>query len=194
MRYNKPWAVRCQDSKFNEAIQRIAFSFGYAWNSINKTVQYSDARMLFFHPEDKVITYSYDNNTGLASVVVNTVSEAMDLFVNPPSNLKKAAGMTLNKDGSVLVEKLGVYTKNEFDEVVETRKTFLGDAKKETLPKVDFKYLTNKGHTDNNIAVISMNNGNLEGYDLNDCNRIKTFSVIYIVGPIRFNGFWEKKN
>lgn len=123
------WAVKVKNSLMNEAIQHIAFGFGYSWGRTNSNdISWINASFLIFNPDLKIITWA-NNELDFSDTVyqiVSTYEDVVYLFNHPPMNSKKIGYFEFKKDGSVSILSDGVFSKDVFDEVVAERAKFLG--------------------------------------------------------------------
>lgn len=132
------WAVEVGNANLSEAIQTIAFSYGYKWSDGRAEVQLTDARYLCFNPESKTITYSgwWTDVEDNCSQIVTSFDQVMNLFKNPPqANLKVGYDITVDKAGNVSSRGV-VIGSSLFDQLVTERNKFLG--RKGKLPVVNF--------------------------------------------------------
>jgi hypothetical protein len=186
------WAVSCVNPNFSEAVQRIAFSFGYDWlrekehKPLNKTQKY-----LIFDPSSKCITYCSegDNFEQYVYKLVFSIYEVVEMFNSPESNvLNVHCDIQVRKDGSIGVKGWGI-SSTLFDELVIKRDSFLGKlgkTEKKNLPIVSFTYFSkSSGRKMRHVMVTKMDEfGSLEGLDLDDNNKYKKFSAANISGGI----------
>lgn len=201
------WAVTVGNSKFSEAVQRIAFSFEYQWGDFTKSVKHTDVPVLYFTPGNKYITYgtSRDGLEDQVCKVVNTLEEVIENFNNPPSNTSVSIGkFQFYRDGSVLVGQMGRSVsihKEEFDEAVVARNKFLGREKKNKkrrFPIVKFKYdsKSSKKKEVRRIILLEETEDIYSGLDMNDMknpNSYKVFRKDCVLGDIQFIGLSEEK-
>jgi hypothetical protein len=201
------WAVTVDNPKFSEAIQRIAFSFGYKWSLLKEDnkPQYTNATALYFYPNSKSILYGTATDISRKDVcrVSNTLEEVIENFNNPPSN-SSIGKFQFYKDGSVLVGQMGRSVsihKEEFDEAVVARNKFLGredNSKKRSFPIIKFKYdsKTSKKKSVRQIILLGETEEYYNGLDMNDLknpNSYKVFRKDCVLGDIQFIGFSEAK-
>jgi hypothetical protein len=197
------WTVFISSPNISEAIQLVAFSYGYSWEAYGKKVSYTDKPYLVFDPDLKIIYYN-ENREYLKGVCckivenVQNVSEAVDLLKNPPVVAKdecKVGDFTIARNGDVSIFKgttEDVIEGETFDDLVVQRNKFLGrDVKpKVRYPEVAFKYLKDGlvVLTERRIALTNSNSFDLFGYDLNDNDQFKRFFWSKIQGPVRVTG------
>ncbi len=82
------WAVNVDSENTSEAIQRLAFSYGYRWpeiTSLNESL-YKDAPYLVFDPKYKLIQYCEDMEgvEKWAFVIYDELEDVIESFRNPP--------------------------------------------------------------------------------------------------------------
>jgi hypothetical protein len=149
------WAVEVDNNKLSEAVQRIAFTYGYLWSSKKELeIRNTYFKYIYFNPTTKRICLKPNDlpMDDYVCKVVSTFVEIMDNLEFPPVVSKEVAEL-----------KLPV--------VVFTYKS----------PTYTFK--TRK------VKVVSMEDGFLKGYDMEDGEMYKQFRLDRIDGPIRFIGF-----
>lgn len=115
--------VNIKNRDESEAIQRIAFSFGYGWGGVKQVVSYFEAPFLFFNPNQKIITYSFDKVffENEVCVMCNTIEDVVRMF----HYLSNSGNYVVNLDGSVLYDGKRI-TSEKFDELSEVRNIILG--------------------------------------------------------------------
>jgi len=186
---NNLWAVLVDDPKMCEAVQRIAFSFGYQWNfmgDVRKQIRYLDAKVLYFNPDNKRISYDIHRRDVpiLAYKVCTTMQDVMDCFANPPSRKNKSesfGGIEVFEDGTVVYGDKPCKVKVEsdvFDKIVETRNKLMGK-ENATVLEVRFTYhsvaKTGGAERIRNVLVKSVDDTYLCGLDMDDNNVFKRF-------------------
>jgi hypothetical protein len=201
------WAVTVDNPKFSEAIQRIAFSFGYNWGPFENDTkpQYTGATALYFYPNSKSIKYGTATKLLMKDVcrVSNTLEEVIENFNNPPSD-NIVGPFELFKDGSVLARQgnhsVSIH-KEQFDKAVVVRNELLGREeknKKRRFPIVKFKYdskLSKKKEV-RQIILLEETQDYYSGLDMNDMknpNSYKVFRKDCVLGDIQFIGLSEEK-
>ena len=199
------WAAQVGSREASEAIQRIAFSFGYNWadqTTSTQRVQLFDITVLFFHPEDKTITYgtSVSHAYLYACKVCRTIDDVINAFNNPPViKQKKTVGDTdIYHDGSVYFGHKDQNAK-EFDEVVKARNEFLGREvqKNKMVPKVRFLYNgPSSGQKIRTVLILEDSGDRYSCLDVDDdtTTPFKYFRKDRIVGAIEFLGLKEVKS
>lgn len=192
------WAVIIKNPQHSEAVQRIAFSFGYKWGVYGEDLVYKDAKMLFFSPNSKIITYGLTEKIHNMeySKVCNTIEQVVETFMNPPENQQRIVeNVVIYKDGSVdLVGE--VLTSSKFDKLIKVRDEFLGrkSDRKSRLPKIGFVYGSPiSGNRDRQVMVVDDLGDTYACLDMGDGNSFKQFRKDRIVGKITFLGLSEEK-
>lgn len=190
------WAALVGSETISEAIQRIAFSFGYEWIQNGAQVSRKDAPVLCFNPNNKTITYEI-SRIGLEDKVCDicvSLDAVMNKFVMPPVPTEKRVGAaTLFKDGSVYLDACSIRSK-DMDELIKARDEFLGRTKKVKLPVVQFDYNSpSSGNRPRKIMVVDTDNTYLKGLDMDDGNQYKEFRRDRIKGVVWFTGLEESK-
>lgn len=195
------WAVLVSTPALNEAVQRIAFSFGYEWHGRGKSLSNNIENVLYFNPIDKKITFGMDSKEIelYACKVCNTLEQVMETFANPPNNQKRVLEIaTLHKDGSV--DLIGtVLSSSKFDELVKIRNEFLGQKevkvnKNRRLPKVGFIYSgSSSGKRNRRVMIVEDLGDTYACLDMDDGNAFKQFRKDRILGSIWFIGLSEEK-
>jgi hypothetical protein len=175
------WAVEVGNANLSEAIQTIAFSYGYVWAGSyrnEKKVSQLSAKFLVFTPSTMTITYSDSRFEVELAVnqVVTSFDSVMNLFKSPPAvSVKVGSDITVNKTGDVSL-KTFVIPSGLFDQVVTARNTLLG--KKNKLPVVRFTYTSqNSGRKTRNVMVTEMTEDAISGLDMDADNKFKKFLV-----------------
>jgi hypothetical protein len=207
MRDDTMWAVAVQNPAISEAVQRIAFSFGYGWSARppgKDVVQYINSKWLVVTPHMKRIHHTQSDPTNFNGVikVVNTISEVVELFKNPPkTTLSFNTNVVIHPTGqvSVLINAITsyVFESDKFDELVDKRSEFLGRNKdKKKLAKASFIYTSqNTGRRMRTVLIIDSTETNIRGFDLDESNyKIKNFLKSKIDGGIAFIGYEEPKH
>lgn len=199
------WAVTVDNPKFSEAVQRIAFSFGYNWGPFGNDTkpQYTNATALCFYPNSKSIKYGTATDISSLDVckVCNTLEEVVDNFNNPPFD-NNIGPLELYKDGSVLARQGNHFvaiSKEYFDKAVVVRNELLGREeknKKRSLPIVTFKYdsisITEKRRK-REILLLKDDVEYYYGLDVKDNFSFKKFRKDRISGNVTFVGMSEEK-
>jgi hypothetical protein len=190
------WAVEVATPNVSEAIQRIAFSYGYRWPvgpAEGEMVSHTNARFLMFTPDGNTIQWANYRQDVEAYVnqIVATFDKVVDLFKNPPQNkLKVGADILVSKNGDV---QAGVWTIHAelFDKLVAERAVFMGkEPVKPKLPVAMFVYTSKStGRKSRNVLVTKLEGDSLEGLDRDDRNRYKKFLISRVEGPVNFVGF-----
>lgn len=184
------WAVQVTP-KLSEAVQRIAFSYGYKWHAGPSGVRYTQYPFLIVHPDTKAFGFCEKDpveNQELVSRVVTTFEDVIDLFNNPPESPLVVEGTVILRNGDVKPHALELAAEH-FDKVVKARDELLARNRKE-LPVVTFVY-TSQSSTkkDRRVAVTKFARMFIEGYDIDDKNRYKRFLMDRINGFVAFDGF-----
>jgi hypothetical protein len=189
------WAVEVGNANLSEAIQTIAFSYGYSWSGWGaKTVDNTTAKFLVFNPESKALTYGnyrYELED-TCSQVVTTFDAVMTLLKTPPTTtVKVGSDITVSKSGDVSV-RLWTVGSDLFDKVVTARNTLLG--KKNKLPVVKFTYTSqNSGRKTRNVMVTEMDADYISGLDMDADNKFKKFLVGKVgVGGVQLVSFADE--
>ena len=194
------WAVEVGHENLSEAVQTIAFSYGYSWFSWgDKTIGNTTAKFLIFNPETKAITYAdfWYELEDTCNQVVTTFDGVMKLFKNPPTVDLVIGNFTITKSGDVTVCKgatRSVIPSEDFDKVVNERAKFLKREDptplKQKLPVVQFTYTSqNSGRRLRNVIVTDMTDELISGLDKDADNRFKKFLMSKVSGTVRFVGF-----
>jgi hypothetical protein len=190
------WAVAVDRDYTSEAIQRIAFSFGYNWVNSGQQIMDFECKFLVFDPKEKVITHA--DNADFVKTAVNkivyTINAVMDMFKNPPQEkLPFRHEVVVSKNGDVNFTIPLTLLSKTFDELVGSRNKFIGKeepAKSDELPAVTFVYKAEAGANKRvrNILVQSVSDTYINGYDVSDSYQFKKFVRNKIVGDILFEG------
>lgn len=192
------WAVEIGNEKISEAVQRIAFSYGYNWTGVDNRVQYTDRPFLVFDPDDKIITYSCNREhlKEKGYEIVLYIDKMVELFNNPPTADLKVGDFTIRKNGDIMLYNGVIVAGDKFDKVVNERAKFLKRedpvALKRKLPVVQFVYTSqNSGRKVRNVLVINKDDEKIVGLDEDDNMSLKTFLFTRMTGVIEFRGFVE---
>lgn len=203
------WAVYAGTTQICEAIQRIAFSFGYRWNwDFDKNNVRSTPVHLIFNPDNKTITYTDLKNTVWLNNNVNIVVYSFDKVINflkvPPvievPQVLKISNDTIEKNGDVIFNRFGQaplkVSSDIFDKIVKDRSEFLGikkptNNKKIALPLVIFTYINCGEETVRRVYVTSYTVNTISGYDHDDNNKFKQFLSRKVIGSVIFLAFRE---
>jgi hypothetical protein len=184
------WAVQVTP-KLSEAVQRIAFSYGYKWHAGPAEVRYTEYPFLTFHPDTKTFGFVSENDIvkDHVSRVVTTFEDVIDLFNNPPESPLVMEGTVILRNGDVKPHAL-VLAAEHFDKVVKARDELLARNRKK-LPIVKFVYTSQTStKKERKVAVTKFEPRMfIEGYDLDDRNRYKRFLMDRINGFVAFDGF-----
>lgn len=184
----------------SEAVQRIAFTFGYKWLATGQTINtIDDFKVLYFNIIDKTITGGFNtrNVNDEAYEVCIQFEKLIDALKNSVNvHMTKVGNIEVYRDGSVTVKgnEASRHSMNseEFEKVVEARNKLLG--KKQKFPAITFRYNSpTTGLMSRHVALVSEDDTFLSGYDLNDGNVFKKFRKdrLAIGGSIIFQGFRE---
>lgn len=189
------WAVEVKNANLSEAIQTIAFSFGYKWigDSESKLEKAITVKYLVFNPDTHQITWSTHWESLDVNEITSDLDRAMELFKNPPENeVKVGSNITVKMDGNVNV--LGHVISGElFDKVVKQRDIILGKVTKHKLPVVMFTYTSvSTGTKLRKLLVTNMTADYIEGLDADDRYKYKKFLMDRMVGSLYFKGFDEE--
>lgn len=186
------------NSAMSEAVQRIAFTFGYKWAAnIGQKVYSVDSPVLYFNTQDKIIKHGMvARNAGHeAYKVCVTMDQLIDALKNPV-NVVQVGNVDVSSDGSVTVKgnEASRHSMNseEFEQVVEARNKLLG--KKVKWPVISFRYHSpTSGLKNRRIALVSEDDTYLSGLDLEDSNLYKQFRKdrLMVGGSILFVGLKE---
>ncbi len=206
------WGVEVGGPEISEAIQRIAFSFGYRWamdrNSLRNEVRNVNGQVLVFNPDEKEITFCASRQSADRYVckMIRIISEVVEMFKTPPVEAKEwqvsSNGHTVHKDGSVLfkntTESVAV-SSPAMDEVINLRNKFIGklEEKKEVkyvrmASKVTFVYRSqNSLKKARTVLVLKADENGMDGLDVHDHLKYKRFLYKNVLGNIVFIGFQE---
>lgn len=198
MSRNVTVAALVGNSSMSEAVQRIAFTFGYKWAaSIGQKVYSADSPVLYFNTQEKVIKHgTIARNAGHeAYKVCVTMDQLIDALKNPV-NVVQVGNVEISSDGSVTVKgnEASRHSMNseEFERVVEARNKMMG--KKVKLPVIQFRYHSpTSGGKVRRIALLGEDDVYLSGLDLEDGNTFKQFRKdrLEVGGSIWFDGLKE---
>lgn len=189
------WAVIIGSPNIGEAVQRIAFSFGYRWNfnsSIVHITAYGSA--LIFDPSSNQMLYNLNLDGNTVCKVCTTMEEVLDTFKNPPKAVKSVVfgNSEIYDDGSVLIAGTSMTVK-EFDNLIDTRNAFIKravDNKIPLLPVVKFIYDSpTSGRHSREGMVVKDGFDAWHVLDMKDGNAYKVFLKNRIAGPVEFIGF-----
>lgn len=189
------WAVAVGNVNLSEAIQLIAFQYGYRWPGGGNKVQRTIAKYLIFNPEDKsILCASWWSDVDLScSQVVNTIDtvnmfdQALSFFKTPPT-IKVGTDLVVNKLGDVVNQGTKTITADLFDKLVSERVKIL--ASKGETPVVSFTYTSQtEVRKLRHVAVIKMDNNTILGLDLDDGRRSKLFFTENVRGKVEMTGF-----
>jgi len=202
------WAAIVGSATLSEAVQRVAFSFGYKWPNGYRQgeIVATGYPVLFFNPEDKTISFGFDRTVSdKACKVCTTFDQVMELFKNPPKVVKElekfrlSNGSILYKDGSCLFND-GIRTFSissaDMDEAIKVRSKLMGkEEKKSMAPVVRFRYDSpSSGQKLRSLMVLEDSVDSYSGLDMEDNNLFKRFRKDRIVGAVMFVGFSEVKD
>lgn len=198
------WAVKVDNVYISEAIQRVAFSFGYYWSS-GPVVSYTDANYLVFDAKTKLITFTYTIDTVKETIskIVNSLDNVIDMFKNPPQEkLEFRPEILVSRNGDVTFTLPLIMNNNTFDDLVNDRNKFIGKTEKveksKVLPFVSFIYKSMNKQKNTQMArkllVTEYDGEYIRGFDLDDGDAYKTFMVKKIVGELKFEGFGSLKS
>jgi hypothetical protein len=196
------WAVQVDTTEASEAVQRVAFSFGYGWpgewpfTDGVKEVNHTDRKSLYFYPDEKVIRHGTNPFESIVPVckVCTTIVEVIQLLKNPPV-AKKVKTVSMSKcgshdvfaDGSVLIRDrsndrvtVAVLPK-EMEEVIKTRNELMGkkedkNESKKLYPLIQFLYNSpSSGKRVRRVAFVEDKGEAYACLDLDDNNLYKLF-------------------
>lgn len=203
------WAALVGSPAISEAVQRIAFTFGYRWITTHDKVNHTDAPVLIFNSANKVISYE-SKSVGLSEKVCKVcvcLDEVIQTFQNPPTEVSESRetlenGTTVFSDGSVLFRKYKLsketvaLTSPDIDEMISVRNKLLGkEEKKSVSPVVRFRYASpSSGQNLRKLMVLEDSVDSYSGLDMEDGNSFKRFRKDRIVGGVMFVGLSEVKN
>lgn len=199
------WATLVGSPASSEALQRLAFSFGYKWPGYNSgEVANTSYPVLFFNPDLKTIGFAFDTKTAedMACKLCVTLDQVIELFKTPPDVKKQwldCNGNTVHKDGSVLFgsgPRSVAVTSTEMEEVIEARNKLMGkEEKKKVLPVIQFRYSSpSSGERLRKLMVTDDQGDYYSGLDMDDTNLYKKFRKDRVVGTVMFGGFAETKD
>lgn len=191
------WAVRVSNTEFSEAVQRIAFSFGYHWaGEQDQVVKYTSEPVLCFDSVRKTIKYltQLDNVQNYVCKVCFSLEDVIATFNSPPKVIKteKVGQFEIDEDGTVLFKGIYHFTSECFNNVIEVRNKLMG--KKQKLPVIRFRYHSpTSGLKVRQIALVGEDDVYLNGLDLEDGNKFKQFRKdrLEAGGTIWFGGLKE---
>jgi hypothetical protein len=187
------WAVEVGNANLSEAIQTIAFSYGYSWSGWGaKTVSNTTAKFLVFNPESKSIIFTNSRHEveDSCNQVVTTFDAVMNLFKSPPQVSVRMGDWTIAKNGNVTLSDIAIPA-DEFDRVVNKRNEVMG--KKDKLPVVKFTYTSqNSGRKTRNVMVTEMDDDYISGLDMDADNKFKKFLVGKVSGPVELVSFVDE--
>lgn len=199
------WAAIVGGPSESEAIQRIAFTFGYKWDNGLDCPYAVKYPALLFDADTKTISYSDDRNgldDKVCQVCVSLV-QAMNLFLTPPNNPKKkektVKTMRIFEDGSALVGNSPVlydFSPADFEEAIKIRNKLMGkEEPKKNLPVIQFRYHSpTSGSKVRTIALLNEDKVYLSGLDIEDGKKFKQFRKdrLMVGGAIWFLGLTEE--
>jgi hypothetical protein len=202
------WAALVGSLAISEAIQRVAFSFGYKWPGYNSgEVVHTVYPVLFFNPDLKTILFGFDTKTvdDKACKLCITFDQVIELFKTPPVVKKELwvkvcdGTTTVHKDGFVLFgsgPRSVAVTSTEMEEVIEARNKLMGkEEKKKVLPVIQFRYSSpSSGERLRKLMVTDDQVDFYSGLDMDDNNQFKKFRKNRVVGTVMFVGFSETKD
>lgn len=150
---------------------------GFGRRRIRNQIRYLDAKVLYFNPDNKRISYDIHRRDVpiLACKVCASMQDVMDCFANPPSRKNKSesfGGIEVFEDGTVVYGDKPCKVKVEsdvFDKIVETRNKLMGK-ENATVLEVRFTYDRIR-----NVSVKSVDDTYLCGLDMDDNNVFKRF-------------------
>lgn len=208
------WAVRIgKNANMAEAIQRIAFTFGYLWSGGSNTVFNPNSEFIMVDPTTKRISYSTNywleqDVHDQVQEIVQTFDRVVQLFNTPPviEVLSKpslySSLVTLEKNGNVKVSGLTLY-KSTFDAIVKERNAFIGvettvvpapvtSTEKRKFARLTFQYRSkNTGLRNRKVLVVEFEKDSIKALDIEDGYKFKKFLVKNIVGSMTFDGYEE---
>jgi hypothetical protein len=192
------WAAFAGDVGTSEAIQRVAFSFGYNWpGSAPGQVMNHSYPVLFFNPDSKLITHGYkDAIDSNACKLCVSIAQLVELFKNPPKIKETEVELnncSVHKDGSVLFGKGNrsvAVSSRDMDEVIKARNKLTGkDEPKKMLPVVRFRYDSpSSGQRLRKLMVVEDSEDFWSGLDMEDSNTYKRFRKDRVVGAVMLVG------
>jgi hypothetical protein len=185
------WAAIVGTATFSEVVQRVAFTFGYEWESVGKEVTRTEHPVLVFDPNNKFITYYHDQRTvgSFVCKVCVTLDQVMDTCKNPPKVKKeeKIGDVEVFEDGSVLVGGKYSLSNNDVETVITARNRLMG--KKQKLAAIQFSYDSpTSGQKLRRLAVTEDGGDVYSGLDMDNGNTFKRFRKDRIVGKVVFVG------
>jgi hypothetical protein len=195
------WVFKPANKVESEMVQRVAFTFGYAWSFPGgRNVHFTNVKYLLFIPENKCITCSNDESVVKrdACRVVTDMNEAVQYFTDPVTvklmkmkEVVEVENLTAYDDGSVSAGEVPLDA-GEFDGFVKKRNALLG--RKPSMPVLSFDY-KKEGPTTKRykIDLISDEIEWFAGLDLNDNKQYKKFLRSKVIGPIMYLGMTESK-
>lgn len=190
------WAAIVGTNALSEAVQRVAFTFGYEWKWTGKCIIATGYPVLIFNPNDKTIGYALGQQDvdNLVCKVCVTFDQVMDTFKNSPKvkKVEEVGCVKVHEDGSLLVEETYVIDGKDIDKIIDVRNKLMG--KKQKLPVVKFRYHSpTSGAKVRQIALVGEDDVYLNGLDLKDGNKFKQFRKdrLEVGGSIWFCGLKE---
>ena len=131
------WAMGVDTPNMCEAVQRIAFSYGYRWegakseSKMGQKIYRDHIKFLLFYPSTKTMQFTClrPEAEKIVSKVVTSLEEAVLLFNNPPEDFLVVGNVKITSNGSVIVADAVGMSAELFDEVVEKRRNFLAGVK-----------------------------------------------------------------
>ena len=201
------WAIKINNKEESTIIQRVAFGYGYRWiNSVDDPEPEIEnlwaSAYLIFDTTDKIIEWAtcdcdIFNYCDELKTVNNIYNDVFGLFEKPRLNyVAFNEDISVYKDGSVDVDNYLIHG-GIFDRLQSERDMFLGRSIKEVAPtkpqtirvaSVSFKYNSkSSGIKTRNIFVTNSEAKYLEGYDISDNYKFKRFSMLNVIGDIRFH-------
>lgn len=187
----RQFAVQVSSPGHSEAVQRIAFSFGYGWPMDGKNIIHTNAKFLVFDPEGMLIFWANLKSELMnVEIVISTFEEVIKLFNNPPKSVLSVGNMNVWENGDVEFPFAGRLTSDGFDTVVREREKFIGRTIKKNLPLVSFSYKSKSSGVKNRyIAVTTVDPEWIGGLDQDDEWKYKKFLRNSILSEIVFSGF-----
>lgn len=201
------WATLVGSLGISEAVQRVAFSFGYKWSGHKSgEVVNTNYPVLYFNPDLKTIDFGVDTKTvdENACKLCVMLDQVVELLKTPPDVKKRWVklynGTTVHKDGSVLFDsgtRSVAVSSTEMEEVIEARNELMDKVeKKKVLPVIQFRYSSpSSGERIRKLMVTDDQGDFYSGLDMeDDSNLFKRFRKDRVVGTVMFVGFSETKD
>lgn len=201
MNKKNSWAFKVASPELSEAIQLVAFSYGYKWQGWQDQLEviFKDCKYLIFNYKEKTITWTNCESTVLAYTdkTVTSFEDAIKLLQSPPTNFVRVKDFANICENGIIEFDYPVkaLTSNDINQINEARNKILNktSVKKRMLPTVIFTYTSkHSGKKDRHVAVTNMQDGYIEGLDQDDNYNFKSFLLEKVSGLIEMTGFVEE--